>query len=135
MSNKVTDLPFFLERRITINSDCLPMFAPITYKEGTADKASNGLTPLMTNTNHNTVRKYVLVDMQNNFIGNPYNVDNTHRPSTGNDQMILLLGVQVRLPCPECNECCLYICTSIVTMLVIISIIASQPSALLLLNT
>ena len=55
------------------------------------------MTPLMTNTNHNTVQKSVLVDMQNNFMGNPYNVDNTHSPSTDNDQMILLLGVQVRL--------------------------------------
>ena len=73
------------------------MFSPITYKEGSADKASNGLKPLMTNTNHNTVQKYVLVGMHTNFMGNPYNVDNTHRPLSGNDQMILLLGVQVRI--------------------------------------
>ena len=73
------------------------MFAPITFKEAKTNTANNGVTPLMTNTNHNTVQKSVLVDMQNNFMGNLYNVDNTHSPLTGSDQMILLLGVQVRL--------------------------------------
>ena len=88
MTSKVTDLPFFLEKRIAINSGCLPMFAPITSKEGKTNIASNGVTPLMTNTKHNTVQKSVLVGMQNNFMGNPYTVDNTRRPLTGNDQMI-----------------------------------------------
>ena len=74
------------------------MFAPKTFKEGKTKTANNGVTPLMKSTNHKTVQKSVLVDMQNNFMGNPYNVDNTHRPLTGNNQMILLLGVQVRLP-------------------------------------
>ena len=73
------------------------MFARITFKEAKTNIANNGVTTLMTNTNHNAVQKSVLVDMQINFIGNPYSVDNTHSPSTGNDQMILLLGVQVRL--------------------------------------
>ena len=73
------------------------MFVPITFKEAKTDTASSGVTSLMTNTNHNTVQKSVLVDMQNNFMGNPYNVDNTHSHLTGNDQMILLLGVQVRI--------------------------------------
>ena len=104
MTSKVTNMPFFWEHRITINSGCLPMFAPITFKEGKADTANNGVTPLITNTNHNTVQKPVLVDMQNNFIGNPYNVDNTHRPLTGNDQMISLLGVQVNLPRDVMND-------------------------------
>ena len=97
MRSKVTGLPFFWEQQITINSGCLPMFAPITFKEGETDATNNGVTPLTTSTNHNTVQKSVLVDMQNNFMGNPYAMSNTHRPSTGNDQMILLLGVQVRL--------------------------------------
>ena len=72
------------------------MFAPITFKKGKTDSTNNGITPLTTSTNHNTVQKSVLVDMQNNFMGNPYDVNNTHRALTGNDQMILLLGVQVR---------------------------------------
>ena len=72
------------------------MFAPITFKKGKTERTNNGITPLATRTNHNTVQKSVLVDMQNNFMGNPYAVNNTHRASTGNDQMILLLGVQVR---------------------------------------
>ena len=97
MTSKVTYLPFFWEQQITINSDYLPMFAPITFKEGKTDTANNCVTPLMTNTNHNKVQKSVLFDMQNNFMGNPYNVDNTHRPLTGNNGMILLLGVQVSL--------------------------------------
>ena len=96
MRNKVEDLPFFWEQQITKNSGCLPMFAPITFKKGKTARTNNGITPLTTSTNHNTVQKSVLVDMQNNFMGNPYEVDNTHRASTGNDQMILLLGVQVR---------------------------------------
>ena len=82
------------------------MFAPITFKKGKTNAANNGVTPLMINTNHNTVQKSALVDMQNNFMGNPYNVDNAHCPLTGNDQVVLLLGVQVKLAHPGCNECC-----------------------------
>ena len=104
MTSKVKDLPFFWEQQITINSGCLPMFAPITFKEGETDATNNGVTPLTTSTNHNTVQKSVLVDMQNNFMGNPYAMSNTHRPSTGNDQMILLLGVQVRLTQDMIND-------------------------------
>ena len=85
MTSKVSDLPLFLEQRMAINSGCLPIFAPITFKEAKTNTSNSGVTPLMTNTNHNTVQKSVLVDMQNNFMGNPYNVDNTHSPSTGND--------------------------------------------------
>ena len=72
------------------------MFAPITFKKGKTDRTNNGITPLTTSTNHNTVQKSVLVDMQNNFMGIPHDVNNTHCSSTANDQMILLLGVQVR---------------------------------------
>ena len=72
------------------------MFAPITFKEGKTDTMNNGVTPSMTNTNYNSIQKSVLVDMQNNLKGNRYDVDNTHTHSTGKDQMILLLGVQVR---------------------------------------
>ena len=88
----------------------------MTSKEAKTNIANNGVTPLMTNTNHNTVQKSVLVDMQNNFMGNPYNVDNTHSPSTGSDQMILLLGFQVRIY-SGCNQCCLYLCTYILKIL------------------
>ena len=80
------------------------MFAPITFKEGKTDTTNNCITPLTTKTNHNTVQKSVLVDIQNNFMGNPYAVDNTHRPSTGNDQIILLLGVQLSLPQDVMND-------------------------------
>ena len=109
MRTKVTGLPFFWEQQITINSGCLPMFAPITFKEGKTDTPNNGVTQLMTNTNHNTVQKSVLVDMQNNFMGNPYDMDKTHCPSTGNNQMILLLGVQVRLPKDVMNDVCIFV--------------------------
>ena len=71
---------------------------------------NNGVAPLMTNTNHNALQKSVLIDMQNNFM--------THSPSTGNDQMILLLGVHVRL-CSEFNQWCLYLCTYIITILMV----------------
>ena len=83
-----------------MNSGCPTMFASVTFKETKTNTANSGVTPLMIviDTNHNTVQKSaVLVDMQNNFMGNPYNVDNTHSHLTGNDQMILLLGVQVRI--------------------------------------
>ena len=96
MRNKVEDLLFLWEQQITINSGCLPMFAPITFKKRKTDRTNNGITPLTTSTNQNTVQKSVLVHMQNNFMENPYEVDNTHRALTNNDQMILLLGVQVR---------------------------------------
>ena len=55
MKSKVTGLPFFWEQKITINSGCLPIFSPITFKEGKTDTTNNDVTPLMTNTNHNTV--------------------------------------------------------------------------------
>jgi len=85
------------------------MFAPITFKEGKADATNNGVTPLTTSTNHNTIQTSVLVNMQNNFMGNPYAVNNTHRPLTGNDQMILLLGVQVSLPGDVTNYVCTFV--------------------------
>ena len=56
------------------------MFASITFKESKTITANNGVTALVTNTNHNTVQKNVLVDVQNNLMGNPYKVDDTHSP-------------------------------------------------------
>ena len=91
MMSKVSDLSFFLEPQMAISSGCLSIFSPITFKEAKTDTANSGVKPLMKNTKHKTVQNSVLVDMQNNFMGNPYNVDNTHSPSTGSDQIILLL--------------------------------------------
>ena len=80
-----------MEWQIVINIASLPLFAPIALKQNT-DK--NSVTPLTTKTSHSTVQKSVLVDMQNNFMGNPYKLENTHNASTSTD---IILGVQVRL--------------------------------------
>ena len=67
MTSKVSDLPFFLERQMAMNSGCKQTFAPTTFKEAKTDTSSNGVTPLMTNTNHNKVQKSVMVDMRKNI--------------------------------------------------------------------
>ena len=86
-----------MERWVVINIRSLPLFSPIVFKDNDTNEDKNGVILLMTKPDHNTVQKSVLVDIQDDFIGNPYKLDNIHDTLTGDEQMILLLGVQVSL--------------------------------------